>query len=60
MDQPERGSVSARLARSLSRSLSGEGAMMSEFSEFFTDTYIYGSIAVLAVCVFAAMWIARK
>jgi len=56
MDQPEYGSVSARLAGSLS----GEGAMMSEFSEFFTDTYIYGSIAVLAVCVFAAMWIARK
>jgi hypothetical protein len=56
MDQPEYGSVSARLAGSLP----GEGAMMSEFSELFTDTYIYGSIAVLAVCIFAAMWIARK
>ena len=60
MDQPKYGSVSARLARNLSVSLPGEVAMMSEFSELFTDTYIYGSIAVLAVCVFAAMWIARK
>jgi hypothetical protein len=34
--------------------------MMSEFNEFFTDPFIYGSVGVLAVCVFAAMWIIRK
>ncbi len=34
--------------------------MTSEFNELFTDTFIYSSIAVLAVCVFAAMWIIRK
>ncbi len=54
--------ISPNRARSqrLARSLSGEGAMMSEFNELFTDTYIYSSIAVLAMCVFAAMWIVRK
>ena len=54
--------ISPNTARSqrLARSLSGEGAMMSEFNELFTETYIYGSIAVLAMCVFAAMWIVRK
>jgi hypothetical protein len=34
--------------------------MMAEFNEFFTDTFIYSSIGVLAVCIFAAMWIMRK
>jgi hypothetical protein len=34
--------------------------MASEFNELFTDTFIYSSIAVLAVCVFAVMWIVRK
>jgi hypothetical protein len=41
-------------------SLSGNSAMMSEFNELFTDTFIYSSIAVLSVCVFAAMWVIRK
>jgi len=34
--------------------------MTSEFNELFTDTFIYSSITVLAVCVFAAMWVMRK
>jgi hypothetical protein len=34
--------------------------MTSEFNELFTGTFIYSSIAVLAVCVFAVMWIIRK
>ncbi len=55
MDQPEYGPVSA-----LRQEPIREGAMMSEFNELFTDTYIYSSIAVLAMCVFAAMWIVRK
>jgi hypothetical protein len=56
MGQPEYGSVSVPRQESLP----GEGAMMSEFNELFTNTYIYSSIAVLAMCVFAAMWIVRK
>jgi hypothetical protein len=55
MDQPE----CARFQRR-ARSLSDDSAMTSEFNELFTDTFIYSSIAVLAVCVFAAMWIVRK
>jgi len=42
------------------RDLSDDSVMTSEFNELFTDTFIYSSIAVLAVCVFAAMWIIRK
>jgi hypothetical protein len=34
--------------------------MMSEFNEFFTGPFIYSSVGVLAVCVFAAIWIMRK
>jgi hypothetical protein len=34
--------------------------MTAEFNELFTDTFIYSSIAVLAVGVFAVMWIIRK
>jgi hypothetical protein len=34
--------------------------MTSEFNELFTDTFVYSSVAVLAVCLFAAMWIIRK
>jgi hypothetical protein len=34
--------------------------MASEFNELFTDTFIYGSMAVLALCAFAAMWIIRN
>jgi hypothetical protein len=34
--------------------------MMSEFNEFFTEPFIYSSVGVLAVCVFAAMWIMRR
>jgi len=34
--------------------------MASEFNELFTDTFIYSSMAVLALCAFAAMWIIRK
>jgi hypothetical protein len=34
--------------------------MTAEFNELFTDTFIYSSIAVLTVCLFAAMWIIRK
>jgi hypothetical protein len=55
MEQPE----CARSQR-VTKSLSDDSAMMSEFNEFFTDPFIYSSIAVLAFCVFAAMWIVRK
>jgi len=34
--------------------------MASEFNELFTDTFIYGSMAVLALCAFAAMCIIRN
>ena len=53
------GSSAARSERP-ARNLSGDSAMTSEFNELFTDTFMYRSIAVLAACVFAAMWIIRK
>jgi hypothetical protein len=53
------GSSAARSER-LARSLSSDSAMMSEFNDLFTDTFMYGSIAVLAAYVFAAMWIIRR
>jgi hypothetical protein len=37
-----------------------DSAMMSESIELFTGPFIYSSIAVLAVCVFAAMWTMRN
>jgi hypothetical protein len=53
MQQPE-------CAQYFTKSLLDDSAMMSESIELFTGPFIYGSIAVLAVCAFAAMWIIRK
>ena len=59
-DYPRCSAVECARSQRLARSLSDNSAMTSEFNELFTDTFIYSSMAVLALCAFAAMWIIRK
>jgi len=58
--EARRSAGSSECAQRVTRSLSDDSAMMSESIELFSGPFIYRSIAVLAVCVFAATWIIRK
>ena len=59
-DYPRCSAVECARSQRLARSLSDNSAVTSEFNALFTDTFIYSSMAVLALCAFAAMWIIRK